>query len=89
MTVSYDKVDDNTLRKTETVELVSDVSLDALIDSRANHVQAKADAVAYHDSCIADIDEQITQAGTLSLKTQAQIAAEQGAAAIAADNKNP
>ena len=77
--ISYEKVDDNTIRKTETESVVSDLSLDFLIDRKAKYESDKADAISYFEKCIADLDDAINNARSLSIMTTSEINVAQGA----------
>ena len=83
--MTYEKVGDSILRKTETVDQVTDVLYDTLLDRRAAFVVSRD----YIDAQIADIDAQISQAESLGLKTQAQVTAEMEAAIAADAAKSP
>ena len=75
--MSYEKIGDSVLRKTENVEQTTDMQYDTLLARRASFVTSRE----YLDAQIADIDVLIAEAVKLGLKTLAEVTAEMEAAA--------
>jgi hypothetical protein len=87
--IEYAKVTETTLQKTETVVVVSEISIDALLARRQQYIEAKNAAIEYNDKCIADIDFDIAEATKLNVKTKAVFEAEEIARFEALEGTTP
>lgn len=79
--MSYEKVGDSILRKTETLEVNTDMLYDTLLARKEAFIVSRD----YIAAQIAELDLLIAEAVNLGLKTQVEVTAEMEAA-IAAEN---
>jgi hypothetical protein len=80
--MNYEKVGDSILRKTETLEVNTDMLYDTLLARKEAFIVSRD----YITAQIAELDLLIAEAVNLGLKTQVQVTAEMEAA-IAAENE--